>query len=289
MRSCRYLILVVAVSIVALAPCLADQVVYFLNGKAIVVKSIEKGPKFTVLEIEGGGRMGVPTDQISRIEEYVVAQPAAPVVAPLVAIAPAVTPPAQPAVATAQPGGVGGQPAVAAQQALGQAAPPPVMPSVPGPGMGGRPAGGPGRSLAGLTPIGVGGDGSVPMPTMRNIPEPRRGMGAGGQMQGPPGSRQNSVAGRRNGRPGMGGGGRSAGPSEISRPRPQGQLAEPPRTAQPSTAPPAAPAAQAPSPAVQADDPPAAEDSEHDESSEQPAAPSEDENEPSDDSSGSSK
>jgi hypothetical protein len=125
------------------------------------------------------------------------------------------------------------------------------------------------------------------MPTMRNIPEARRGMGAGGQVQGPPGARQNFVAGRRTGRPGMGGGGgRSFGPSEAIRPRPQGQVAEPARTAQP-TAQPAAPAAQAPNPVEQADDPPAAE--EHDDSSEQPAAPPEDQNEASDDSSGSSK
>lgn len=47
----------------------ADQVVYFLKGKAIVVKSVEKGVKFTVLELEGGGRVGVPTEQIERIED----------------------------------------------------------------------------------------------------------------------------------------------------------------------------------------------------------------------------
>src|SRR5437867_2123976 len=53
----------------------ADQVVYFVNGKAILVKSVEKGEKFTVLEMEGGGRMGVPTDQISKIEDYLVSAP----------------------------------------------------------------------------------------------------------------------------------------------------------------------------------------------------------------------
>ena len=50
----------------------ADQIVYFVNGKAMTVKAVEKGERFTTLEMEGGGRIGVPTDQIVRIEEYQV-------------------------------------------------------------------------------------------------------------------------------------------------------------------------------------------------------------------------
>src|SRR3989338_2379434 len=60
----------------------ADQVVYFSNGKAIMVKSVEKGEKFTVLEMDGGGRIGVPTEQIARIEEYAISAPSAPQAAP---------------------------------------------------------------------------------------------------------------------------------------------------------------------------------------------------------------
>jgi len=60
----------------------ADQVVYFTNGKAITVKTVEKGPKLTILEIEGGGRIGIPTVQIDRIEDLNLSPPAAPVAAP---------------------------------------------------------------------------------------------------------------------------------------------------------------------------------------------------------------
>jgi hypothetical protein len=82
-------------------PAFAEQVVYFVNGKAITVKSVEKGDKLTILEIEGGGRIGVPTQQILRIEDLNLSPPAA-VVAPVsVPIMPAPTPP--PAAAQAAP------------------------------------------------------------------------------------------------------------------------------------------------------------------------------------------
>src|SRR5262245_62656518 len=85
MRYVKHLPVAAALLCASLAPSFADQIVYFVNGKAITVKSVEKGDKFTVLEMEGGGRVGVPTDQIVRIEDYVVAEQAAapiPVAAP---------------------------------------------------------------------------------------------------------------------------------------------------------------------------------------------------------------
>jgi len=54
---------------------IADQVVYFTNGKAMMVKKVEQGDIVTILELEGGGRLGVPSEQILRIEEYAVSQP----------------------------------------------------------------------------------------------------------------------------------------------------------------------------------------------------------------------
>src|SRR5262245_51319907 len=100
-------------------PAFADQVVYFVNGKAITVKNVEKGDKITILEIEGGGRIGVPTQQISRIEDLNLSPPApatvpvaaapamaAPAPAPAVAAPPAAIPtsaPANPAAANAAP------------------------------------------------------------------------------------------------------------------------------------------------------------------------------------------
>lgn len=71
--------LLVAVVVLVLAGAfslaLADQVVYFSNGKAMMVKKIEQGDVITILEIEGGGRIGVPTAQIVKIEEYAVSRP----------------------------------------------------------------------------------------------------------------------------------------------------------------------------------------------------------------------
>lgn len=54
---------------------LADEIVYFTNGKAMTVKKIEKGERFTILEIEGGGRIGVPNDRIARIETLQIPRP----------------------------------------------------------------------------------------------------------------------------------------------------------------------------------------------------------------------
>ena len=74
----RRLLPFMAALLCAGVPCsFADQVVYFVNGKAIMVKSVEKGEKFTILEMEGGGRIGVPTEQISKIEDYAVSDPVA--------------------------------------------------------------------------------------------------------------------------------------------------------------------------------------------------------------------
>jgi len=59
----------------AFSLAVADQVVYFTNGKAMMVKKVEPGDVVTILELEGGGRLGVPSEQILRIEEYAVSQP----------------------------------------------------------------------------------------------------------------------------------------------------------------------------------------------------------------------
>ena len=75
-RALRREFLVFAALICFGIPTFADQVVYFVHGKAIRVKSVEAGEKFTILEMEGGGSMGVPNEQIVRIEEYQVSAPA---------------------------------------------------------------------------------------------------------------------------------------------------------------------------------------------------------------------
>ncbi|MEE9292165.1 MAG: hypothetical protein V3U83_04460 [Acidobacteriota bacterium] len=54
---------------------LADEIVYFTNGKAMTVKKIEKGDRFTILELEGGGRIGVPNDRIASIETLELPRP----------------------------------------------------------------------------------------------------------------------------------------------------------------------------------------------------------------------
>ena len=54
---------------------LADEIVYFTNGKAMTVKKIEKGDRFTIFEIEGGGRIGVPNDRIAKIETLKISRP----------------------------------------------------------------------------------------------------------------------------------------------------------------------------------------------------------------------
>jgi sulfur carrier protein ThiS len=97
------LLLTVLAGLLASVPASADQVVYFVNGKAITVKSVEKGDRLTILEIEGGGRIGVPTAQIARIEDLQLSAPAQGVAAPPVQVAPTQNAPVAPAVNTVQP------------------------------------------------------------------------------------------------------------------------------------------------------------------------------------------
>jgi hypothetical protein len=87
----------------ASVPASADQVVYFVNGKAITVKNVEKGDRLTILEIEGGGRIGVPTAQIDRIEELQLSAPAQGVPAPAVQMVPSQGAPVAPAASATQP------------------------------------------------------------------------------------------------------------------------------------------------------------------------------------------
>src|SRR5437773_4742001 len=68
-----------AIFVIGPAAAFADQVVYFLNGKAMMVKSVEKGEKLTILEMDGGGKIGVPTAQIAKIEEYQIGPPPGPI------------------------------------------------------------------------------------------------------------------------------------------------------------------------------------------------------------------
>src|SRR2546428_10319227 len=143
MRYRRLLPLVATLLLAGVPRSFADQVVYFVNGKAIMVKSVEKGEKFTVLEMEGGGRIGVPTEQISKIEDYVVSQPAA-------------AQPAPPQVAAAPAPPV---PVPAPAPAAGPTVPLPQPTATTGPGIGGRPLGGPGQNLAGLQPLEIGENG----------------------------------------------------------------------------------------------------------------------------------
>jgi len=159
----RLTLLAAPLALVLGAPVRADQVVYFTNGKAIMVKSIEKGEKFTVLEMDGGGRIGVPTDQIARIEEYTVSAPAAPQAAPPPVAAPvaAQTPAEQPA-RTAGGGPIGIPSNL-----------PPAPPMTPGPGVGGRPLTAPGRGIADLRPLDISG-GAAPAPALqRRLPVSR--------------------------------------------------------------------------------------------------------------------
>jgi len=226
----------------------ADQVVYFVNGKAIMVKSVEKGAKFTVLEMDGGGRMGVPTEQIARIEEYEVSAAGAPVVA--IASAPApVQQPVAPAAPASTPGAVA--PLTGVPQAMGFPRP---VPAALGPGMGGIPQQG-AQGLAGLRPLSVGNDaGGAPVPA---YPRQATGMGPGmggrnaaGVMPGP----GLGGAARANGRPGMGGRGRGRG-----RPLMYGYQPPPETAAAPAPAPPPPPAASQDANAAEAGDDAAAQ------------------------------
>jgi hypothetical protein len=124
----------------------ADQVVYFLNGKAITVTKVEKGDKITILEIEGGGRIGIPTMQIDRIEDLALT-PAVPPPTQVTAIIPPqpTAPPVQPVpppAAGTMPAGPGTGGHALAQNSAGRMAQPlsvgegdeaPVRPSAPPP------------------------------------------------------------------------------------------------------------------------------------------------------------
>ncbi|OLC54490.1 MAG: hypothetical protein AUH92_03915 [Acidobacteria bacterium 13_1_40CM_4_69_4] len=253
MRSRRFHApLFVMLAACAAAPsAFADQVVYFVNGKAIMVKSVEKGDKFTVLEMDGGGRMGVPTDQIVKIEEYVVSAPGAPQPAAPVA---AVVAPAQPPA----PGGAGIQSVVAQPAAVpagAQAGSPSNVPfagpAVPGPGVGGRstiPNGG----VAGLRPLDVGGSNTPPGGMQRPFPQLGSGPiapGPGNPMLGGGAARRNNFGPGRpfQGRPGVPGGrGARLGGQNFNMPnlQPAGQSA------------PAAQSAPAQTPATSAQPPP---------------------------------
>ena len=174
------------------APVHADQVVYFSNGKAIMVKSVEKGEKFTVLEMDGGGRIGVPTEQIARIEEYAISAPSAPQAAP---------------------------PPVPAPVAAQAPAPRPAVTESGGPGVGGRPTTAPGKGISGLRPLDISG-GTAPVPGLqRPVPQANAGPatgGPGGGFRGSGAARPNFDAGRRfAGRPGMAG--RGVRPPEVNR------------------------------------------------------------------------
>jgi hypothetical protein len=61
-RRIAWSLTIMAIGALSALPALADEIVYFVNGKAMMVKKVEKGPEFTILEIEGGGRIGVPND-----------------------------------------------------------------------------------------------------------------------------------------------------------------------------------------------------------------------------------
>ncbi|HEV8701694.1 MAG TPA: hypothetical protein VGV60_10530 [Candidatus Polarisedimenticolia bacterium] len=265
MRTVRInpILLAAALAFSLASPLCADQVVYFINGKAIMVKSVEKGDKFTVLEMDGGGKMGVPTDQIARIEEYVLSTPAAPPVVPQAAppvalqASPAPAPAAVPAPAAAQPfitsdGRINGMPA---NQPL-------AAPTVPGPGMGGRPTEAPGKGMAGLQPLNLPG-GAVPPPGFqRPVPPANAGPAMGGTaaFRGNNAARPNlNPAGRRfAGRPGMQGRG-TGRPPDVNRYMPPTTAApaqnQPPGQGQQ----PAHPQAPPPNPSPPAEeDPPAA-------------------------------
>ena len=222
----------------SLPAAFADQVVYFVNGKAIMVKSVEKGDKFTVLEMDGGGRMGVPTEQIVRIEEYEVSAAGAPVAA----IAPAPAPVEQPVASTAPSGNPGAViPGTGVPPAIGLPRP---LPTALGPGMGGIPQLG-AQGLAGLRPLAVGNDGGGAATPA--YPRQATGMGPGMGGRGPAGAMPGPGLGgpaRAGGRPGMGGRGRGRGrPVLYGYQPPPDAATAPAQTQQPAAAPPPPPPA----------------------------------------------
>jgi hypothetical protein len=234
--ACRRLLPFAVLLVCAAVPLsFADQVVYFVNGKAIMVKSVEKGDKFTILEMEGGGKVGVPTDQITKIEDFVVTAPVAPQAVPAQSAA---VPPVVAPIVAAVPGPVMPQPAVASSL--------PASPTtVPGPGMGGKPAGSPNGNLAHVRPLNIGGGNDSGGPLQRPNPLAGAGPGAGGP-GGPMlgmGARPSFAEGRRFGRgfnpggrvgrPGMADPGRAT-PPQSAPGAPQSQATQPPPTPTPT-------------------------------------------------------
>lgn len=231
-----FLVLVAAVPKVIFA----DQVVYFVNGKAMMVKSIERGPKFSILEVDGGGKIGIPNEQIDRIEEYQV-QPAGAAI------------PQAPPVPAAVTGGAPGVPVAQGQvlpaaQLPGPVLGPPTMQLPSGPGYGGRVDNGQQGLNDSVNPIALGGDSSAQGPS-RPQPGPAMFMGgpggaAGGRLMNPggpgrPGFAQRAMAGRFAGR---GGAGQRRNPDMNGyQAPPQVQTPPPAQNAQPAATPPPPP------------------------------------------------
>ena len=232
----------------------ADQVVYFVNGKAMMVKSVEKGPKFCVLELDGGGKVGVPTEQIDRIEEYQV-QPqgvALPQPAPAIPAPAMIAPPIVPAAAPGAPPPAAQLPAALTQGAVSA---PPSAPLPSGPGFGGRVDLSPQANLGSLNPLSIGGgDRSAPAPVRPMATQGMRMGGPGGgfganrlQNQGGPGRPgfpPAGAAGRFGGKGGMGARQRMGGMTAEQAPAPQQaapQSAPQPQSAQPAATPPPPP------------------------------------------------
>ncbi len=257
MSSRRLLPFAIVLLCAAVPLSFADQVVYFVNGKAIMVKSVEKGEKFTILEMEGGGKVGVPTDQISKIEDFAVTAPQA-IPAQSAPVPAAVAP-----IVAAGPAPAAGPPAVASGL--------PADPSMAaGPGIGGRPAGGPNDSLARIKPLDIGGNNGAG-PAQRPIPQATAGPGGrpGGPMLGMA-ARQSLAAGRRFGRGMNGGGGRGGRPGMVDAGRTTPAPQTPPVAPQPQvTQPP--PADPPPAPAVEPEAAPAPPDDSNEEPSDAPA------------------
>ena len=255
MRYRRLLPLVATLLLAGVPRSFADQVVYFVNGKAIMVKSVEKGEKFTVLEMEGGGRIGVPTEQISKIEDYVVSQPAAAQPAPpQVAAAPAPPVPAP---------------------AAGPTVPLPQPTATTGPGIGGRPLGGPGQNLAGLQPLEIGED-AAPAAAQR-LPNRLGALngGPGVQMLNPGAVRPKAPGGphRPGGRGAFFAGGRRGRQLDMDRNAPPPRVSgAPPAAAAPPAANTAPPVAQAPPTVNEPEEPPPPPDDPNEEPSD-PSAP----------------
>ena len=256
LRSGALATLALAVSAAAL-PVLADQVVYFVNGKAMTVTKIEKGDRLTILEIEGGGRIGVPTIQIDRIENL---QPASPPVSTVAVPAPPAPLPAAAAPAAAEP-------AVAPPAPETAAAPVPKN-VTPGPAIGGNPLAA-NAGLSAARPLSIGAD-DADAPRPGGLSRPYAGaMQTGlGQQGGLPGTLGGpGMAARRFGARGAGAFGRGRPPLDNYKQRPGNGGPPPAPTSQqparpagaPGASPPAAPPAAQQQPAAPPQPPPAAE------------------------------